>query len=163
MSLVLAHKTNNPANAMVIFSLLENGGFHPMFQNYHHGYIAIGYLGALGGINIMLPEQEVDDAKSFVSSVKEIEDFDPLPDPLVRDIVQASIITVNPFFFVYHLSPIIQFIAFWMLVGFEVLFFSISFSMAIITNLVSIFYILMIAHAKYVAVPKLRQQMKETT
>ncbi len=157
MSLTLAHKTNRPSEAIVIFSLLEAGGFHPSFQNYYHGYIAIGYLSALDGIQIMLPSQEIQAAQDYVNSVKPIEDFDQIPNHWVRDLIQASILTSNPFFFVFLLSPLVQTVCLAGLIVLNILVFSETLLLAILGNMTFAFFILMLAHAKYVAVPKLRE------
>ena len=156
MSLILAHKTNRPAEAVVIFSLLEAGGFHPTFQNYYHGFIAIGYLDALDGIQIMLPSQEIDAAKLYINSIKPIEDYDPIPNRWVRDLIQASVLTTNPFFFVFLLSPFIQILCLAALIFLNIFVFSETLLIAILGNMTFAFFILMLAHAKYVAVPRLR-------
>lgn len=157
MSLILAHKTNRPSEAVVIFSLLEAGGFHPTFQNYYHGFIAIGYLGALDGIQIMLPSQEIDAAKQYISSIKPIEeDHDPIPNRWVRDLIQASVLTTNPFFFVFLVSPFIQILCLAALVLLNIFVFSETLVIAILGSITPAFFILTLAHAKYVAVPKLR-------
>jgi len=157
LSLILAHKTNRTSEAIVIFSLLEAGGFHPSFQNYYHGYVAIGYLGALDGIQIMLPSQEIEAAKHFVESVNPLEDYDPIPNRWVRDLIQASILCRNPFFFVFMLSPLIQIVLFIALILLEVFVLSETVLIAAIGNITFAFFILMLAHAKYIAVPKLRE------
>ena len=157
MSLILAHKTNSPSEAVVIFSLLEAGGFRPTFQNYYHGFIAIGYLGALDGIQIMLPSQEIQAAQDYINSVKPVEDYDPIPNRWVRDLVQASALTANPFFFVFLLSPFIQILCLAALVLLDIFIFSETLVIAILGNVTFAFFILMLAHAKYIAVPKLRE------
>lgn len=157
MSLVLAHKTNRPSEAIVIFSLLEAGGFHPSFQNYHHGYIAMGYLGALDGIQIMLPSQEIEAAKYYVKSVSPLEDYDPIPDRWVRDLIHASILSRNPLFFVLLLSPLVQLVLLAALILFEVLLLSETLLITAIGNVTFAFFIVMLTHAKYIAVPKLRK------
>ena len=156
MSLILAHKTNRPSEAVVIFSLLEAGGFHPTFQNYYHGFIAIGYLSALDGIQIMLPSQEIEAAKDYINSVKPIEDYDPIQNRWVRDLIQASVLTSNPFFFVFLLSPFIQILCLAALILLNIFVFSETLLIAILGNITFAFFILMLAHAKYIAVPRLR-------
>ncbi|MDB2438618.1 hypothetical protein N9W89_07860 [Hellea sp.] len=157
MPLILAHKTNSPADAVVIYSLLEAGGFHPTFQNYYHGFIAIGYLGALDGIQIMLPSQEIEDAKVYIKETKAITDFDPIKNRWIRDLIQASVLTMNPFFFIFLLSPFIQIAALILLITLDVLVFSQGLLIALLANITFAFFIIMLAHAKYVAVPKLRE------
>jgi len=156
LSLILAHKTNRPSEAVVIFSLLEAGGFHPTFQNYYHGFIAIGYLSALDGIQIMLPSQEIEAAKDYINSVKPIEDYDPIQNRWVRDLIQASVLTSNPFFFVFLLSPFIQILCLAALILLNIFVFSETLLIAILGNITFAFFILMLAHAKYIAVPRLR-------
>ena len=157
MPLILAHKTNSPANAVVIYSLLQAGGFHPTFKNYYHGFIAIGYLGALDGIQIMLPSQEVETAKAYIQTREPITDYDPIPNRWVRDLIQATVLTSNPLFFVFLLSPFIQMLCLILLILFEVTILSQNLMMALLANITFAFFIIMLAHAKYIAVPKLRQ------
>ena len=161
MSIILAHKTNRPSEAVVIFSLLEAGGFHPTFQNYYHGLIAIGYLGALDGIQIMLPSQEIEAAKIYINSIKPIDDYDPIPDRWGRDLIQASILTTNPFFFVFLFSPFIQTLCLAVLILLNIFVFSETILVALLSNMTFAFFILMLAHAKYIAVPSLRKTAHE--
>jgi len=105
MSLVLAHKTNVLANALVISGKLEAAGFSPLIKNYYHGGVALGYHLALDGFHILLPEQEIEEAKSYMNQNHEITDYDPIPSRLKKDIIQASILTINPFFGLWLIPP----------------------------------------------------------
>lgn len=153
---MLGHKTNNPAEALVIYSLLQSGGFHPIIHNYYYGFISIAELIALDGLRIMLPESEVCSAREFIANTQPISDCDPIPERPKRDILQASILTLNPFFFVYHLPLIYQCTAFICVVIFHVFAFSLAPTAAVLANIVFAFLILVVAHAKHIALPRLR-------
>ncbi|MEP1229252.1 MAG: hypothetical protein ABJG88_01110 [Litorimonas sp.] len=158
MALILAHATDNPAQAVTLFSLLESGGFHPEIFGFHHGFIAIAYVGALGGFRLMLPEHEIDSAKTFLKTVQPTSDYDPIRPRLMKDIIYASILTMNPFFGLY-LLPLallsliyaVTMIAIFM-IGRDI------FIGIFISSLLIPFVIAIRAHATYIALPALRTQ-----
>lgn len=68
---------------------------------------------ALGGFDILLPKDEIDDAMLWMADIQPIEDYDPIPDHKKRDIIQASVLTLNPLFVCYLLPPVIL-LCLWM-------------------------------------------------
>ena len=104
----------------------------------------------------MLPSQEIEDAKD-IKETKAITDFDPIKNRWIRDLIQVSVLTMNPFFFIFLLSPFIQIAALILLITLDVLVFSQGLLIALLANITFAFFIVMLAHAKYVAVPKLRE------
>ena len=105
MALSLAYRTNRPADFYVVFSRLQAGGFHPFTPNLEHGTLVAGYIMALGGFDILLPEQEFEGAKIWMSDIEPLEEYDPIKERPIRDIFQASVLTRNPFFAVICLPP----------------------------------------------------------
>ena len=162
MGLKLAHFTDSPAETVVIYSLLQSGGFHPFIFNYYHGFIAIAYVTAMDGFRIMLPEEEIEAAKKFVESTKPAPDFDPIQPQLKRDVLYASVLTQNPLFVLLLLPPYILIL----IIIFIIIFFIFIEPSLIIPNLtincIPIYIVLMLAHAKYIALPAIRKT-KETS
>lgn len=156
MSFILAHKTNSLENALVISGKLEAVGFTPFIKNYYHTSLALGYHLALDGFHILLPHDQVSDARSYMNENHEILDHDPIPSRLKRDIIQASIITTNPFFGlwlippIFHIGFLLVLITFYVKIGEEV------FLVALLKSSAYAVLIAIIAHARYVALPKLR-------
>ena len=107
MPYALAYRSNTAAEFWVVFSRLQAGGFHPFAPNFHHGTIAAGYILALGGFDILLPEEEMNDANEWMTDIRPIEDFDPIKDRPIRDIVYACILTMNPSFALLMLPPVL--------------------------------------------------------
>ncbi len=154
MSSVIFGRYNNLPEACVIFSVLEAGGFHPTFQNYHHAHIAALELIAFGGIILALPEQEFAEAKNFLDEQQAtpITDFDPMKVRRFGMWKRGTIFCLSsglflPYFFLAPEVLIVIWIAFFAYTGFQ------------IASLTSfwLFIPLMLLHAKYVALPKLRQ------
>jgi len=163
LGLKLAHFTDSPAETVVIYSLLQSGGFHPYISNFNHGFVAIAYVNVLGGFRIMLPEHEIEMAKEFVAAAPpSITDFDPIKPQLIRDIIFGSILTVNPFFGLLLLPPYIL-AAFILL---PIILFAFTepslIRPALMQSAVGIYVIAMLAHAKYIALPTIRKT-KETS
>lgn len=96
MALILAHRTNRPADLWVVYSRLQAGGFHPFIHNLEHGTIASAYLLALGGYDIWLPEEEISEAKIWMSQSHPTQDFDPIRERPIRAATYLAILTANP-------------------------------------------------------------------
>ena len=109
MALILAHRTNRPADLWVIFSRLQAGGFHPFIHNLEHGTVASAYILAFGGYDIWLPEEEIEEAKVWMSNIDPVEDFDPIKDRPIRDVTFLSILTANPLCYFLLLPPLALF------------------------------------------------------
>ena len=122
----------------------------------HHGTIASGYVLALGGFDILLPDSEMDAAREWMTDIPPIEDFDPIKKRRFRDAIQASVLTTNPLFFILLLSPKIL-LGLWLSWVLLLSLISNQWLVAVITNLIPLLIIAILAHAKYVAVPKLQK------
>lgn len=81
MSLKLFSSHYNYGEALVAFSALEAGGYHPVFGNIHYCTMSFMEMEALGGVQILLPQHEHNDAKTWMTYIVKhpIKDFDPLP------------------------------------------------------------------------------------
>ncbi len=79
--MVIFKKYNNISEALVVFSALEAAEFHPSWHNYHHAHIAYMQMLAFGGLIILLPASEVQDAKAWLAYLGEnpVQDGDDLP------------------------------------------------------------------------------------
>ena len=156
MVLILAHATDNPAQAVSLFSLLQSGGFHPLIFNFHHGFIAIAYVEALGGFRIMLPEAEIKPAQDFLKTVTPISNYDPIKPSLMKDIIYGSILTINPFFGLI-LLPLTLLSLIYLIVMITILVIDTDNFIAWGTSSFLFPFIIAIrAHAKYIALPALR-------
>ncbi len=157
MALTLAYVTDNPAQAVTVFSVLKSGGFNPEIFNFHHGFLAIAYVSALGGFRIMLPEDEIQEAQIFLQSTRPILDFDPIKPRIGRDIFYGSILTFNPFFGLL-LLPLMPLILLYLLSMVWLLFlYPEWFVLNFMSNLLVPFVIAMRIHAECFALPALRK------
>ncbi len=157
MSLVLAHKTNSLENALVISGKLEAVGFTPFIKNYFHGGVALGYHLALDGFHIFLPEEELESATLYMNQDHEILEYDPMKSRKYGMWKRGTVFCALILSFgalplpLYFLSPVI--------ITLLLLFASVL--LIVLGYLFPIFWFfipLMLAHAKYIAVPRLRQQ-----
>ena len=81
MGLVIFKRYNNIGEALVAFSALEAGGFHPVFHTYHQAYLNGLEMLALGGVIVSMPTNEVAPANEWLKSTQAI----PLTgDPIER-------------------------------------------------------------------------------
>ena len=71
MSLVIFNQYMSIGKALVTFSALEAGGFHPSYHNYYHAHIAYMQMIAFGGLIIQIPEHEFEDAKAWIIHLQE--------------------------------------------------------------------------------------------
>lgn len=156
MTLVLGHTTNNPTEAVVLMNELVAGGFNPVIFDYHHGHIAIGNIMALGGFRVMLPEQEIQAARDFVQARREITNFDPIPQRYFIDIFRATILSINPLFPMCLLPPIALLILWIGLISLAAFFTNYSVWVGILENSYLLCIISILMHAKYVALPRMR-------
>ena len=154
MRAVIFGQYNNLPEACVIFSVLEAGGFHPSFQNYHHAHIAALQLLAFGGIILIIPEQELVSAKKFLTDQQAapITDFDPIKTRRFGMWKRATLfgLAFNIFLPLYFLAPellLVIWLAAMAYNGLDLDIFTITW----------IFVPILLLHAKYIAVPKLRE------
>ena len=157
MTYVLAMKTNRPAELLPTFARLQAGGFHPIIPNFHHGTLTAGYIMALGGFDICLPESEIEDAKVWMSDIHPIDDYDPIAKRKTRDYLQASVLSMNPLFVLYSLPSLfllclwMAYVVFLWLMGFG------SPHMLIFANSSTLCIIGILAHARHITGQRIRQ------
>jgi len=159
MTYVLAMKTNSPTELLPVFGRLVAGGFHPFMPNFNHGTIAAGYVMAMGGFDIWLPEHEIEDAKFWMTDILplEIEGYDRIEDRNARDILQASILDMNPLFVLWRLPPLIL-LGLWVaFVGLQWKIQNTSIWTLTFLNSSSLCIICILARARHIAAQKMRQ------
>lgn len=66
MDLIKVYNTNNIPEIAVLKSRLEAAGLHPFVQNYEHAQMAHFDILALGGMNVLMPENEVEAALELI-------------------------------------------------------------------------------------------------
>jgi len=152
---VIFRRYNSLAEGCVVYSALEAGGFHPSFQNYHHAHVAALYLLAFGGIILTLPEQEIESAEQFVKALQSapIEDFDPIKLRRFGMWKRGTLfgLTFSIFLPLFFLPPEILLLI-WL--G-DFVYNNFQFNLLMSYWL---FIPLILLHAKYIAVPKLREK-----
>ncbi|MEP3889752.1 MAG: hypothetical protein ABJN69_04745 [Hellea sp.] len=161
MKAVIFGQYNNLPEACVIFSVLEAGGFHPSFQNYHHAHIAALQLMAFGGIILLIPEQELLSAKKFLTDQQSapITDFDPIRPRRFGMWKRATLFGLASGIFLpmLFLAPELLMIIWLIDMGFSILdVVQNGLDITMLTG-VWVFVPLMLLHAKHIAVPKLRE------
>ncbi len=68
MELVTISTQFNPAEAQLVRSRLEAAGFHPFVKNEIAGMVFEGYTMGVGGIQVQVPEDEVEEAREFLKT-----------------------------------------------------------------------------------------------
>ena len=157
MTYVLAMKTNRPAELLPAFAKLQAGGFHPFVPNFHHGTLTAGYIMALGGFDICLPESEIEDAKIWMSDIHPIDDFDPIVDRKTRDYLQASVLNMNPIFVLWCLPPLFLLGLWAVYIGFLWYGEAGSIWTLILANSSTLCIIGILFHARHIAAQRMRQ------
>jgi hypothetical protein len=71
MQLVTVSTAFNPADAQLTRSRLEAAGFHPFVKNEIAGMVFEGYVMGVGGIEVQVPGDEVEEARDFLESSTE--------------------------------------------------------------------------------------------
>jgi len=66
LDLVKIYNTNNIPEAAVLKSRMEAAGLHPFIQNFEHAQMAHIDILALGGMNVLVPESEVEEATAII-------------------------------------------------------------------------------------------------
>lgn len=81
VSLIKIYNTTHVTEIAVLKSKLEAAGLHPFVQNYEHAQIAHIDILALGGMNILIPEDEAKEALAILKDqTMEFEDTDVFDD-----------------------------------------------------------------------------------
>lgn len=157
MTYILAMKTNRPAELLPAFARLQAGGFHPFVPNFHHGTLTAGYIMALGGFDICLPESEIEEAKIWMSDLHPIDDFDPIVDRKKRDYLQASVLNMNPIFVLWCLPPLFLLALWAVYVGLLWYGEAGPLWVLILANASTLCIIGILAHARHIAAQRMRQ------
>ena len=160
MRAVIFTRYNNIGEALADQSCLKAGGFSVEFHNYFHGINDYLSLLAFGGMLLTIPEQEYAEAQLFLKEMKR----HPLPADLPvrnRRFGLWGRATVffglgNPAIFlpIYFLKPDV--LLFITIVLHVILFFMFG-PVSIVAISFHTFIVLILLHAKFVALPKLRQ------
>ena len=72
--LITIHTSFNPADAHLVRSRLEAAQFHPVIVHELSALSMDGYALAAGGILVQVPEDEADEAKTFLAESKPIDE-----------------------------------------------------------------------------------------
>ena len=157
MGVVLFRNCNSLPEASVLFSCLEAGGFHPTFQNYNHANIAALQIIAFGGIGITIPQQELQEASAYIqfcedSAIEAIEDFDPIAERRFGKWKSGTLLTfASGVFLPYYFLPAELLLFIW------ISFFAWGGFQIIDIASMDLLFALILLHAKYIALPKLRK------
>ena len=72
--LITIHTSFNPADAHLVRSRLEAAQFHPVIAHELSALSMDGYALAAGGILVQVPEEEADEAKTFLTESKPVDE-----------------------------------------------------------------------------------------
>jgi hypothetical protein len=75
MTLVTVYRAFSSADAQLIRSRLDAAGFHPVVQHELASLSMEGYSLGAGGIQVQVPESEVDEARALITAAAD-EDSD---------------------------------------------------------------------------------------
>jgi hypothetical protein len=70
--LITIHTSFNPADAHLVRSRLEAAQFHPVITHELSALSMDGYALAAGGILVQVPEEEAEEAKTFLAESKPV-------------------------------------------------------------------------------------------
>ena len=163
MGAVIFARYNNIGEALADQSCLKAGGFSVGFHNYFHACNDYFLMQALGGLILMFQEQDYDEAHHFLKEMKRhpLEDEDPIPEKKYGYWVRATFAAgflMGPFTFllpIFFIFPELLFLSLVLLSG--VLVWTGHAFWVIILSLPA-WIVLMLLHAKYIALPKFRRE-----
>jgi len=72
--LITIHTSFNPADAHLVRSRLESAQFHPVITHELSALSMDGYALAAGGILVQVPEDEAEEAKTFLTESKPVDE-----------------------------------------------------------------------------------------
>ncbi len=75
--LVTIHTSFNPADAHLVRARLEAAQFHPVIAHELSALSMDGYALAAGGILVQVPEEEAEEAKTFLEESKPVDESEP--------------------------------------------------------------------------------------
>lgn len=171
MSFVIFRRYGTFPDAMVDFSLLKAHGYTPIFNNYHHASLDFFLMEALGGLIIMLPEQDIEEAKALIESSIPIpeEEYEPVK-PDKKNRFKSAIFMVlhlfSPLWLFLFLPPLLIIV----LAAVSLIFMVPVFIGAEANGKIAIvsIYALVVgwaalqSHAKYIALPRLKQARSQS-
>lgn len=156
MSLTVFQSYNNIGDGLVAFSALKAGGFDPVFQNVHHAYAASLHMLALGGLIILLPEAQHDEAGEYIATLPDVasKDYDPIQTRSYGQWIKGTVFGTAVFGVfplpLYWLPPL------WLgLMGVILIFID-----SLIAKSLGVSFMVMSVltwHAKHIAIPRLRK------
>ena len=163
MSLVVFGHYMSIGEALVVNSALQAGGFQPSFHNYHHAYNNFLQMLTLGGLIILIPKQELNEAEKWIQQLRKnsINEATPITSRKYGMWKRASVFTFLstglflplflfiPILFALTICGFLLFATDIILVHFFP-YFALAF-----------FFSLMILHIKYIALPKLKALKKD--
>ena len=159
MSLSVFRRYNNIGDGLVEFSALKAGGFDPVFQNQHYAYAFSLEMLALGGLIILLPDSEADEANEYLTSIKSepLDDYDPLPEKKYGQWVKASFVGGLSGLLPMLFLPILFLPSFWLLIA-GVILVLIDNALSRICGISLLIIAPILLHARYIALPRMRMK-----
>lgn len=142
--------------AAVAYSALEAGGFHPILAEHTHVSNAALYIYALGGLRVMLPENELESAREWMAFLKTKEIYldEPIPRERLRTKIAGSVMSILLGFpLPIFLIPPIILLALWIILCLA----SVVLGVFQWFGITGFFYIGIVCHAKFIAGPKYLQ------
>lgn len=98
--------------AVVDFSALQAGGFHPFLRDVHQCTMTPFHMYAYGGVKIDLPADEIDEAVAYIRNLRSepITDFDPIEEKPAKDLGLTFLAAIGffPGFLILLLSMILM-------------------------------------------------------
>lgn len=150
---------NNIGEGLVALSALKAGGFTPVFQNEHYAYMQSLEMLALGGIIIMLPDAQHEEAHDYMRFLAEttVETGEPVAHKKHEGWLKSSVFAglVMPFLLPI-LAPMTFFPVIWLcVVGLILVCLDHIFLRMLGIALLTMSPILL--HAQYIALPRMRK------
>ena len=79
MRLIEVYNTFSPADAHLVCSSLQSAGFGARVTNEIASLTLEGYALASGGIRVVVPEEEFEEARAFIEHKPELDGSEPEP------------------------------------------------------------------------------------
>lgn len=150
MSLVLYSRHFDYAEGLCAYTALKAGGLTPIMGNFEHCTIAIMQIEAFGGLQIFLPEEEVDQADAWIKFIyaNPIQDYDPIKRRRFGKWKRGTIMGMCSFIFlpIFFISPKILALMWGVFFIWDALTKELS-----LGTYYTLALILLLLHAKYVA------------
>ena len=144
------------------FSALRSGGFHPLLAEYTHANNAAFYILALGGIRVLLPEHEIDDAKAWMAYLRSqaLPAETGIKPRKYGRWIRGTVLFSSTFNFlpILFIPPLILYALWFCVVIVEILFTGEAWG-----TFFAGFFVLLLLHAKYIAGPKLIKGQNHVT